>query len=443
MSNQSALNYINFIFLYFALDNCILNMKANVHLFAKHPGIDFTRDRKLGFVNLMRFIIAMKGKTLRKEIRKYFKKSKNIMSNSAFVQQRTKLNDKTFPYLLEIFNKTSADYDTRLYKGYKLLAVDGSDFNIAKNINSESYINGEGNIMHLNAICDILNNVFLKTYIEPKSKCDERKACLSMLSDMTFNEKTILIADRGYESYQFFATVGSIHNLDYLVCVKNSGTKIAKNLPMKELDIETTIELRITQTNEDKEAYRSGKAIWIAGPSKFGKDKKLVTWTLPSPYHLTLRVVRFEIAPGSYETIITSLNRCEFPIKTIKKMYHRRWQIETAFRWLKYALSTIHFHGKSEEFSIQEILARIIMYNFSMRIMMNTEIKDTSNCKHLYQINYTEGFDLSRDYWHSRGSPPWNTMKLLQETILPIRPDRKDIRKLKKKTFIPFIYRVA
>lgn len=212
---------------------------------------------------------------------------------------------------------------------------------------------------------------------------------------------------------------------------------------MKELDIDITVELRTTQTNEDKEAYRTGKAIWIAGPSKFGKDKKQVTWTLPSPYRLTLRIVRFEIAPGSYETIITSLNRFEFPIKVIKKMYHRRWQIETAFRWLKYALSTIHFHGKSEEFSVQEIYARIIMYNFGMRIMMNTEIKDTSNCKHLYQINYTEGFDLSRDYWHARGRPPWNTVKLMQKTILPVRSDRKDKRKLKSKSFIPFVYRVA
>lgn len=50
---------------------------------------------------------------------------------------------------------------------------------------------------------------------------------------------------------------------------------------MKELDIDITVELRTTQTNEDKEAYRTGKAIWIAGPSKFGKDKKQVTWTLP------------------------------------------------------------------------------------------------------------------------------------------------------------------
>ena len=76
--------------MYEKLDNCILNMKSSVYLFAKNPLKDFSRDRKLGFVELIRFLIAMKGKTIRKEIRKYFKKSKKIMSNSAFVQQRAK-----------------------------------------------------------------------------------------------------------------------------------------------------------------------------------------------------------------------------------------------------------------------------------------------------------------------------------------------------------------
>ena len=43
---------------------------------------------------------------------------------------------------------------------------------------------------------------------------------------------------------------------------------------MKELDTTITIELRTTQTNEDKLLYEQGKAKWIIGPSKFGKEKK-------------------------------------------------------------------------------------------------------------------------------------------------------------------------
>lgn len=428
--------------LYDILDNNIQSMSNNTHFFVKRPHIDLTRKRKFGLELIMKLLIGMKGNTIHNEIKDFFKVD-NYISNSAFVQQRAKLNDLAFPYLFETFNNASAKYDTRLYKGYRLLAVDGSDFNIALNKKSESYINGEGNILHLNAICDVLNNVFIDILIEPKSKCDERKSCVQMITNRSFDKKSILIADRGYPSYQFFALVSRIPNLDYLVRVQNKGSKLTRPLPMCEFDRDITIELRTTQTKRDLEDFRTGKAIWIPGPSKFGKDKKKVSWTLPSPYQLTLRVLRFKISETEYETIVTSLNRFEFSLSEIKKLYHKRWQIETSFRWLKYALSTIHFHGKSEEFSVQEVYARIIMYNFSMKIMMNTEIKQDSRRKHFYQINFTIGFNTCREYWCCRERPPNDIIPILQGNILPVRPNRKDKRNVKHKSFISFIYRVA
>lgn len=425
------------------LENCISDMNDNVHLFCNNPGVDFTRDRKLGFTNLVSLILSMGSKGIRRELKKYFKNPKERANPNAFLKARKKLNNKVFPYLLEQFNKSSMSYDTRLYKDYQLLAVDGSDFNIAKNTDSESYIDGEGNIMHLNAVCDIANNVFLAILIEPKSKCDERKACLTMIKNMTFPRKAILTADRGYPDYEFFETINRKENLDYLIRVPNKWSKATKSLPMKELDRDIVVEIRTTQRNEDKEAYRNGTATYLPGPSKFGKPKKEVAWTFGSPYKLSLRVVRFEIADGVYETIITSLNRFEFPIKEIKKLYHKRWQIETNFRYLKYNMYATHFHSKSEDFSIQEIYARIIMYNFSMRIMMNIEIKQKEEWKHFYQINFTNGFDACMKYWRYRGESPPDIIADIQSEILPVRPGRKDKRKIKPKFFIPFLYRTA
>ena len=43
---------------------------------------------------------------------------------------------------------------------------------------------------------------------------------------------------------------------------------------MEEFDKYVSIEIRTTQTKADKEAYRTGKAVFVPGPSKFGKDKK-------------------------------------------------------------------------------------------------------------------------------------------------------------------------
>ena len=234
-----------------------------------------------------------------------------------------------------------------------------------------------------------------------------------------------------------------INNLDYVFRVKNDFNNQIKNLPMKDFDRYISIEIRTTQTNEDKEAYNTGKAIYLAGPSKFGKEKKRVRWTFESPFILTLRVVRFKITDDTYETIITSLDPDKFSAEEIKKLYHKRWMIETAFRWLKYAVSGVNFHGKSEEFSRQEIYAHIIMYNFSMRILMNVEIKQKTSWKYYYQINFTKGFGYCISYWHYRGTSPPNLIKQVQKHILPVREGRTDQRKIKPKYFIPYVYRVA
>ena len=105
-------------------------------------------------------------------------------------------------------------------------------------------------------------------------------------------------------------------------------------------------------------------------------------------YTLNFRVVRFAISEDSYECIITNLPKEEFPTEEIKKLYAMRWGIETSFRELKYAIGLSCFHSKKVEYIIQEIYARLVLYNYCEIITMNIVIhqKDT---KHIYQMNYT------------------------------------------------------
>lgn len=429
------------------LQDCIGEMDSCRFLFAKNPLKDFTRDRKLGFATLIAFLIGIKGGTLDDELEDYFTDENELMTSSAFVQQRAKLTDFTFKYLLSEFNKRCSSFDAKRYKGYRIIAVDGSDFNIAYDEKSHTFIDnprGEGyNQLHLNAVYDVLNNIFVNIDIQATPEQDERKACLNILKKTTFTEPTLLIADRGYEAYYLFEEMNRIPNLEYMFRVRHDCSKLIRNLPMEEFDKYVSIEIRTTQTKADKEAYRTGKAVFVPGPSKFGKDKKTVSWMFESPFILRLRVVRFKISPDTYETIVTSLNSVEFPIKEIKKLYHKRWMIETGFRWLKYAVCGVNFHGKSEEFSRQEIYVHIIMYNFGMRILMNVEIKQKASWKYYYQINFTKGFKYCFGYWRYRGSSPPNLIRQTQRHILPVREGRTDQRKLKPKCFIPYVYRVA
>lgn len=392
----------------------------------------------------------MGGNTINKEIYDYFRTPDNIMTCSAFIQQRNKLKPEALKYLFDSFNLKCEDKAT--YEGYHLYAVDGSDINIAYNENSETHCNWmkesigiKGfNQFHLNAMYNVLNKVYVDCLIQARPKANERAAAIDMAKRINTEKPAIIIADRGYESLNLFETINRINNLEYLIRIKNSGwLKEIDNLPLKQLDKEISFQLRTTQTKKDKKLFAEGKAKWIAGPSKSGKEKKDVQWMFESPFNMTLRVVRFEIGDGNWETIITSLNRFQFPLEKIKELYHLRWGIETSFRELKYVVGLTNFHCKKEEFIIQEIYARLIMYNFSMCIAKQVVINKSDSCRYKYQVNYTMAIHLCKDFYRDKMDCDVVLEDLILQYIEPIREGRSDMRKLKPKTFIYFLYRVA
>ena len=428
-----------------ALLDSIINNDVSQRELLINPNTDFIRDRKLSLETMLKIIISMQGGSINRELYDY---NKNIdVTSSAFIQQRDKITPEMFRYIFQEYNKVCND--TKTHKGYKLLAVDGSDVNIAYNPNSETYMpNGDNNNkgynqFHINAIYDVLNKTYFDCIIQPKPKCNEMGACTDMVKTNTF-EKSILLADRGYGSLNLLETIHRTDNLEYLFRIKNDWLTEVKALPMKELDTEITFELRTTQTKADKELYVQGKAKWISGKSKFGKYKKSTTWEYESPFRMTLRIVRFKITDNTYETIVTSLNRFEFPLEEIKHLYHLRWGIETSFRELKYAIGLINFHAKKESAIMQEIFARLIMYNFCERITMNVVVYQDKSRKWSYQVNYTMAIHICRDFYrHYRSEPPPNVELLIKKYILPVRPNRKDSRKIKPKSVVYFLYRVA
>ena len=425
------------------LQSVITEMAADPSNFVVHPGKDFTRKRKLDFETLINLILSMKGGSIGKEMFDYFGGDVSMATTSAFIQQRSKLKPEAFEHLFHSFNKLSAGMDTYTYDGYRLLAVDGSDINIATNPNSDTYFEQGFNQFHLNALYDILNKTYFDAIIQPAPKEHERRAAIEMVERHVYPEKTILIADRGYESFNFIEHINRVENLHYLVRVKNKGTKEIRELPMKALDTDISFELRTTQTNKDKEDFANGIAKYIPGKSKFGKETH-TAWDFESPFVVKQRVVRFEISPGNYETIITSLDRFRFPPEKIKELYHLRWGIETSFRELKYAIGVINFHSKIEDFIMQEIFAMLTMYNFCERITMSVVIEQKDGNKHVYQVNFTMAIHVCRDFFALPISrPPPDVFAQIERYILPVREGRADRRKLKTKSAIMFTYRVA
>lgn len=431
-----------------ALKIAINVVTENKEYYVRHPKTDFTRNRKISMEQTLVELLAMGGESLPKEMLKFGDINNTELTASAFIQQRAKILPLAFKNLFDKFNEQCNDKKT--YRGYKLLAVDGSEIDCYRNPESPNHMKTKQsekgfNKIHLNALYDLLNKTYVDVFLQPRPKADEQGALVKMLKCHKFAKKTIIIADRGYEGYNTLMHLYRTKNVDFMCRAKHGAGayRCIARLPMTEFDKDVTFEVTTTQTNEDKKNNR----IFLQTGSKKGKKNSSKTsitrWDFESPCRFRFRVVRFMLDTGEYETIITSLSRKEFPISEIKQLYHLRWGIETSFRELKYYVGLINLHSRKDDLIEQEIYAALTMYNYCCRIASALPINKTKKVKYDYVINYSMAISICKHFFRRQES---NISKIIRKIIkytVPIRPGRQDERNIKNKGFVGFTYRVA
>ncbi len=156
-------------------------------------------------------------------------------------------------------------------------------------------------------------------------------------------------------------------------------------------------------------------------------------------YRMQLRVLRFQIAEGVFENLITNLPSDEFSLEQIKHIYHLRWGQETSFRDLKHTIGTTNFHSKSPEYIEFEILSRMTLYNFCTIITMEVPIKKEAG-KWKYQVNLSMAIKICFAFL-SDHTGSGNVNDLISRYILPIRPERTYARQLRFQVPASFAYR--
>ena len=427
----------------------ILDMARNPAQFARTPGKDFTRKRKLDFTSVVSILLSMSGGSTANSLMDYFKFDPNTASASAFVQQRAKLKPEAMEYLFQRFVQGSPAQKT--FRGYRLLAVDGSDLQIFADPNdSESYYPSENgqhpySLLHLNALYDLENRVYIDAFIQKSRGCNEHKALIGMLDRATILH-AVLLADRGYEGYYNLAHVQE-KGWKYLFRIRDGTHGIASGLVLPDNDeFDLSVELHLTRRQT-----KDVKALCSANPNRYRCIPATVTFDyLPlvnrkhdpiSFYKLSFRVVRFRISESSLETVVTNLSADTFPSEELKKLYARRWGIETSFRQLKYTLGLIHFHAKKVEHIYQEIFAKLTMYNFSELITSHVVIQKP-NSKYSYSVNFSAAVHICRNFFLGNVSPP-ELEALLSRLLLPVRLGRSYSRKPVQRSPFSFLYRVA
>ena len=113
----------------------IKSLESLKRMYVKHTDEDFSRTRKLTFDTMIKLILEMGGKALGYELRHYFSFALDTPTASAFVQRRNLISPDAFLYLFHTFN--FAVPSEKLFEGYRLVACDGTDLNIARNPNDK------------------------------------------------------------------------------------------------------------------------------------------------------------------------------------------------------------------------------------------------------------------------------------------------------------------
>lgn len=412
-----------------------------------NPKHDFTRNRKLPMEKMLAGIIGLESGSLSNELIDHFNASPQMPSASAFVQQRNKIKPEAFK---AVFDGFSGRLMSAFDESMPILAVDGSDVQIATDPHDlKSFYAGKNgqkpyNLLHINAFYSIDHSIYTDVTIQKSKETNEHKALQEMV-DRSEISKALVIADRGYESFNSMAHIQE-KGWCFLIRVKDGtiGIKNGLDLPKTDcFDIDVSLKLTRKQTNETKALFKDKNHYrYISSTQPFDylplKNRKAEPARF---YELDFRIIRFPISEGSYETIVTNLNRKEYPPEKIKKLYASRWGIETSFRDLKYTVGMLNFHSKKVMCIQQEIYARMIMYNFAEMITSHVVIEKKQR-KHTYKANFSVAVHLCRMFCRGKTTSP-DLEAIIARNLIPIRPDRHRERKITAKSFHGFLYRVA
>lgn len=421
------------------LSSVISSLLDKREKFLQNPSTDFTRKKKISFEQTMIFPMIAGSDNLATELLDLFGE-KDLPLPSAMIQRRNQIKKEAFQELFYTFGKTIPA--EKNFHGYQLIACDGTRLNLPCNASDSNTLvdNIKGrksfNQLHMNALYDILNDLFLDVKIQGMPEMNEKEAFYDFIDNYPeSSNKAIFTADRGYAAFNSFAHAIRNNRL-FLIRMKSDN---ARNLcpdqpnlldnPSVDENITITVGRRRKKSNCHLENFHFVRKAHRYDFIKYGSD---VIDTLK------FRILKFKLETGAYEYIATNLPSEQFPLEVIKELYNLRWCEETAFRHLKYAGNMVHIHSIKEDFYIQEIYAKLTLYNFSTSITKAMTKRETRKTMHKYSFNHTQIQKFVRLFIMGKIK---DMETLVNRFLVPVRPGRKFKRIMRRQSAEPLAYR--
>lgn len=281
-----------------------------------------------------------------------FCRARRKLLHTAYVE----LNDD----IIHIYYKNN---DIKRYKGYRLLAFDGSKIilpntkDIKKEFGSVPIVNqteqklGDYALAAYEACYDVLNNIAVQSSLTraPIYECDLAEKMIQQLK-----VDDIAIFDRGYAAYSFMASLIKNNKQFIIRCPKSSFVSVNR---MFEADAPES------------------RTVIIEAPST--QKKQVVESGLPTT--IKIRLVRVILSTGEVEVLATTLlEENEIGTEEFKYLYGLRWGVETFFSKIKNRLGLENFTGKTAESVKQDFWSTIFISNLETIMTEKTEEKMNS-----------------------------------------------------------------
>ena len=343
---------------------------------------NFTRHRKLPFSAVLTLILRKSVKSLQLILNEWCRGLDKSISASALSQARQKFSHTAFLELLErcVVQPMYGDGEYERYRGYRLLAIDGTTLRLPTNkvlieeFGTTRYMNGRQKVACDNVeskasvLYDVLNEIPLAGSLH-RARANDIRAAKEHIS--LVGKGDIVMADRGYCSYAFFADIQA-QSGDFIVRLRDKTYQEFHSL--------------FTDKTQ-KEAF-----IKVPCPDHFRSEPGI-------PSCLSLRLIRVELPDGEVEVLATSLlNKRKFPLKDFKKLYYQRWRIETYFQTIKSRLTLDNFTGRTVEAIKQDFFSTLFISGLETILTADTneELAQKANL-HEQKVNKAISFHAIKD----------------------------------------------
>ena len=363
------------------------------------------------FKKLMWFMLSMVKESTQNALERFFPKIKEAvhMSQQAFSLARQKVKWEAFRELFQASVSGSYNETLKDFRGYLLMAIDGSHIALPRDAALREYYGAVGNELsaataRASLLYDITNDIIVDASIE-RLTVDERslaKAHLEALGGMRLGggeRKAVVIFDRGYPSKDFI-----------------------KYLQDKEIKYVMRIQRRF---NPRIDRMKNGS--------------KVIRLSLG----IQTRAIVFQLTSGEREALITNLEEAEMETAAFPELYYQRWPIETKYNQVKQKLELENFSGRLVDNIRQDFYAMMTVSNLpagSLREANEKIPKGTRKKERRYEyranVNHAIGVlkdrligimitddSLTRKYLYRE------LVAEIRWRIVPIRPNREVPRK--------------